>query len=249
VEKYGAENVELFFADVKNEDDSTLRFVEDGAAKLGCVLHMVGEGRSVWQVFRDVRMMGNPSNGDPCSRVLKRDFSRKWIMDHFSPEEAVIVYGLTWEESHRIEDPRRPGRGVRLKWRALGYETEFPMNEKPYWFKDQMIEEIRKDDLEMPDLYRAGGFSHNNCAGGCIKAGIGHYLRLLEVFPDRYSDMEKREREFQEFIGRPVTILRDRSGGVTTPISLTQLRERQGELRQTDAMFDIGGCGCMVDDE
>lgn len=243
VERYGPENVDLLFTDTKSEDDSTYRFISASAKKLGVTfLHWIADGRDVWEVFRDVRMMGNPSNGDPCSRVLKREMALSWVKENAPASEYVLVFGISWDEHHRIGP-------VREAWKARGgWETEFPMAEEPWWFKDRMLQEVEQDGLILPDLYQVGGFSHNNCAGFCIKAGIGHYLRLLEVFPERYAEYEEKEQEFRDFIGKDVTILRDRTGGVVTPITLRELRERQGPWRMSQARFDFGGCGCMAEE-
>lgn len=48
--------------------------------------------------------------------------------------------------------------------------------------------------VDLPRMY-ALGFSHANCAGKCIKAGRGHYALLHKVWPERYAEQEKMERE------------------------------------------------------
>lgn len=247
VERYGREKVSLVFTDTKNEDASTYTFIREATKKLGVQLYWIAEGRSVWEVFHDNRMIGN-SRMDPCSRILKRELCEKWLRRRWNPGQIVIVYGMTWEEAHRIETTE--GRGRRPYWTALGYETEFPMNEEPRWFKDRIIEEITNDGLTLPDLYRVGGFAHNNCAGGCIKAGMAHWLRLLEVFPDRFANFEAKEQSLRDLTGKNISILRDRRGGTAKPFTLSQLRSRQTEMKQTeDGRFDVGGCGCMVEDD
>jgi hypothetical protein len=93
------------------------------------------------------------------------------------------------------------------------------------------------------------GFSHNNCGGFCIKAGQGHYARLLEFLPDRYAKHERMEQAFRTFIGKDVSILTDRSGdGKKKPLTLRDFRIKIEGGQQADA-FDIGGCGCFVTEE
>jgi hypothetical protein len=51
--------------------------------------------------------------------------------------------------------------------------------------------------VNLPRMY-ALGFSHANCAGICIKAGRGHYATLYKVWPHKYAEIERIEREINE---------------------------------------------------
>lgn len=75
VAKYGAENVTLLFADTKIEDPDLYRFLDEAAADVGAPLVKVADGRTPFEVFRDVRYLGN-SRIAPCSRVLKQELWR-----------------------------------------------------------------------------------------------------------------------------------------------------------------------------
>ena len=68
--------------------------------------------------------------------------------------------------------------------------------------------------------------SHNNCGGVCVRGGHKHWLHLLEVFPDRYAHAEAQEQQLRAEFG-DVAILRERRGGVSRPLTLTELRRRQ----------------------
>src|SRR4051812_29467666 len=81
VERFGAEHVRLLFADTLMEDEDLYRFLDDAQRELGCELVRIADGRTPWQVFHDVRMLGN-ARVDPCSLVLKRELLRKWIDEH-----------------------------------------------------------------------------------------------------------------------------------------------------------------------
>lgn len=67
-----------------------------------------------------------------------------------------------------------------------------------------------------------------------MRGGHQHWLRLLEVFPDRYAEAERREQELRELID-DVAILRVRRRGVSCPLTLTALRLRHPELDRTDS--------------
>lgn len=227
------EDIILLFTDTRIEDEDLYRFLKESTEKLGIPLTDYSDGRTVWDVFKDVKYLGN-SRLDPCSRVLKREMSRKFIKQ-FSPDEVIIYLGYDWTEMNRFEKAQRA-------W--LPYRIECPLIEKPYLDKEdmkRMIEEI--DGIKLPRLYEMG-FQHNNCGGGCVKAGIGHFKLLLDKMPERYTIWENKEQEMREFLGKDVSILRRTKDGVRSNFTLKQLREEQETLTNAE-LCDIGGCGCF----
>jgi hypothetical protein len=117
--------------------------------------------------------------------------------------------------------------------------------ETPYLSKADILKTLVASGIEPPRLYKLG-FPHNNCGGFCVKAGQAQFAKLLEHFPDRYRDHERKEWETREIIGSDVTILRDRRGGKTKPMTLTAFRERV-EAGETFDRSDWGGCACAID--
>lgn len=229
----------LLFTDTKIEDEDLYRFLKESTEKLGIPLTDYSDGRTVWDVFKDVKYLGN-SRLDPCSRVLKREMSRKFIKQ-YSPDEAIIYLGYDWTEMHRYEKAERA-------W--LPYKIQSPLCEPPYIDKKDMKRMIVEEDgIELPRLYKMG-FAHNNCGGGCVKAGIGHFAKLLKDFPERFALWEQKEKEIREFLGKDVSILRRTRNGVRSNFTLQQLREEQESLTESE-LCDIGGCGCFsgVDNE
>ena len=63
------------------------------------------------------------------------------------------------------------------------------------------------------------------CGGVCVRGGQKHWLHLLEVFPDRYAHAEAQEQQLRAELG-DVAILRERRGGISRPLTLTELRRR-----------------------
>ena len=118
------------------------------------------------------------------------------------------------------------------------------MCDPPYLLKREVLAQMRAAGIEPPRLY-AMGFSHNNCGGFCIKAGQGQFANLLRVMPERYAYHEEQEERIRDLLG-DVSILRNRRGGQTTPLTLRALRERI-QAGQSIDMFDGGdACGCGV---
>lgn len=238
--KHGVENLTLLFADTREEDEDLYRFLDQAAANVGGQLVKIAEGRKPWHVFFDERMLGN-SRFDPCSKILKRQMIDRWLTDNRDPSDTIVHCGVDWSEEHRYTNLR--DRRVVDGWR---YEA--PMCNVPYLSKDDVKGWLKQEGIKLPRLYEMG-FSHNNCGGFCIKAGQGHFARLLEMLPARYAKHEAMEQGIRAYLGKDVSILTDRSGdGKKKPLTLKDFRIRVEGGAQVDA-FDIGGCGCFVTDE
>lgn len=198
----------------------------------------INDGRDPWDVFKDVRFLGNSRLAN-CSHELKQKMSAKWLKENYTPEECVLYLGIDWTEEHRTKAPRK-------NWAP--YTVEFPMCEEPLITKIEVAKELDATGIEVPRLYEMG-FSHNNCGGFCVRAGQGHFVNLLEQKPELFRYHEEREQEMREFLDKDVSILKRVRKGVTYRLTLRQLREEY-ETDKTDQidMFDVGGCGCFVDD-
>ena len=232
--------MELPEADIANADQRK-KIIPDIAADAMAVLpHLVWdiEGRTVWDVFNDSRFLGN-TRADLCSRILKRERSRKWITENCTADDTTIYVGVDWTEEHRA-------RAFARAW--MPWCVRAPLCEPPYKTKDAFFEELKALGLKPPRLY-AQGFAHNNCGGCCVKAGRGAWALTLNKHRDRYLDWEERERRIREVLG-DVAILRDRTDGTTDPMTLEEWRKRVecGNYDQMD-MLSIGGCGCFTDVE
>lgn len=121
------------------------------------------------------------------------------------------------------------------------------MTEPPFLNKEDMIRWAENEGLTPPRAY-ALGFPHNNCGGGCVRAGQGQFKKLLQLNPERYAVWEQKEEELREHLDKDVSILRDRRGGKSKPLTLRAFRERvegNGPVENDE----IGGCGCFVDEE
>jgi hypothetical protein len=155
------------------------------------------------------------------------------LNENTSPDTHVVVLGIDWSESHRIESIRK---------NYGDYETEFPLMEAPLLSKRQMIDLASARGVAPPRLY-ALGFAHNNCGGGCVRAGQGQFRQLLTLMPERYAVWEENERELRGSLG-DVSILREQVNGIRQNLTLEELRLRD---ESTIDMFDVGGCGCFVE--
>jgi hypothetical protein len=236
IAEHGPQDMTLLFADTLMEDEDLYRFLDDSQVNLGVPIIRIAEGRTPWQVFFDERFLGN-SRVDPCSRTLKRRFLEAYRNEHFDVADTIVYVGIDWTEMHRL-DAIQAGMAP---WRV-----EAPLCDKPYLTKAEMLRMAQDEGLSPPRLYERG-FHHNNCGGFCIKAGQAQFAALLREFPERYAYHEGKEQELREYLGKDVSILKDRRGGEAKTLTMAALRERIQGGGQID-MFDWGGCGCFVDD-
>lgn len=235
-DQYGTDGLILLFADTLMEDEDLYRFLRESAANVGGKLVWLKDGRNVWEVFEDDKFLGNSRLAN-CSKYLKQIPCRRWLEQNTDPDKAHVHVGIDWSEIHRlpaIVEAYKP-------WKAHA-----PLCEKPYLSKDDIWDMLKREGIRRPRLYDVG-MPHNNCGGFCVRAGHAQFAQLLRTHRERFLYHEGKEQELREFLGKDVAILRDRTGGKSTPLTLRQFRERieaQGELFDGD---DWGGCGCFVD--
>ena len=243
-EKHPGEPLYLVFTDVKGlnenphigEDQDTYRFIEDAAANVGGKLICINTGKDIWEIFKETRFLGN-SRLAKCSHELKQKPARQWLETNFpDPETAIVYVGIDWTETHRIPAIIR---------NYLPYLAVAPLTEKPFMEKAEMIKWAKSEGLRPPRLYEMG-FSHNNCGGGCVRAGQGQFKHLLDVMPERFEVWESKEIEMQEYLGKGVTILSEMVNGVRRSLPLVELRRRSDQNLTLD-LDDIGGCACFVE--
>lgn len=238
VETYGRANTTLLFADTNAEDEDLYTFNEQASRDLGVPITRVADPqeRDPLQVFEDKRWVGN-ARISQCAMELKIKPCRDWLAVHADEASTVLYVGLDWSEPQRIP-------GNRAGWAP--WPVEYPLTEPPYQDKDQLRAEARAAGLIDPRLYRFG-FAHNNCGGSCVKGGQAQWVRLLKVFPERFARVEAFEQRMRANLGKDVSILRDRTGGTTRPLTLAALRTRiENQPEQLD-LFDEGGCGCFTE--
>lgn len=234
VGEQGPRNVVALSADTLIEDHDNWRFAREVVRWLQVPWVVLADGRTPMQVGRDQRVVPN-NRMAVCSRILKRDLLRDYINSHFNPDETMIYLGFDWTEPHRYEAAKEP-------WKP--YTISCPMMEPPYVEKWALRALWEKFGIKPPSLYD-DGFAHANCGGGCVRSGQAQWKLLLDKRPEVYAEWEAEEERSREELGKDVTILRDRRGGVTKPMSLRAFRER---LQADQTLFDAddwGACNCM----
>jgi len=244
--KFGTSDMVLLFADTLIEDKELYDFNDWTAEYFGVPITRVSREITPWELFRREGLIAN--NRFPiCSTKLKREPLDEWHKANVTPKNSlfgepdIIYIGFDWSEAHRVKAVRE----------ALPeYNIEAPMCEwPPVWDKCKITTELEHLYGKSLKAY-ADGFPHNNCGRRCVRAGITHFVRLYKTDPEQFLDWEREETQtIKEFTGRGIstewaTVLKDRRGGKTKPLTFTQLRERILADDSTLPKYDWGGCGC-----
>jgi hypothetical protein len=246
IDEHGPEGVILLFADVKGnnesphlgEDEDTYRFIKETAEAFGAQLVTLNEGRSIWQVFRDKRFLGNSRLAN-CSHLLKQKPTKDWLIANCNPDDTTVYVGISWDEIHRLP-------AIERSYQGFGFTVKAPLCDPPYLDKEEMIAACKTSGVEPPRAY-AAGFPHNNCGGFCVRAGQAQFKLLLARNRERYLFHEAQEQQLREYLNKEVTILTETINGEPVPLTLQTFRERQDQqpgLFEVDD-FDYGGCGCF----
>jgi hypothetical protein len=235
VEATGRDGTILLYCDTRAEDEDTERFLTQAKQFLKLPLVRIEDGRTPWEVFECEKMLGN-SRADPCSRILKRQLTRRWLNDHCNPNRTTVYLGLSWYEKHRIEKNRKA-------WHP--WTTDYPACRPPLLELDDMLATAVADKIAPPRLY-ALGFQHNNCGGFCIKQGHAAMRHFLAQFPRKFAEHEAREQKFRATTGKNVTIMLDLSPRRGLPITLREFRLRCETLAKPHPAEDWHDCACML---
>lgn len=239
IAKHGRKHTIAVFADTRIEDPDLYRFLDDIEVHLRMPIERVADGRTpfdVWHAEQAITLRGHGAGVAPCSRVLKREPIARWIAEHFQDTPYTLVFGMDWSEQERMD---------RLAAAYAPVPVWFPLAERPYLDKCHIADALERDGIKVPDLYTLG-FAHNNCGGGCVKAGQAHFAHLYRTRPATYALWEREEARFRRDFEKDVAILIDRrGGGPRRPLPLSVFRERL-EQGETFDNSEWGGCGCFA---
>ncbi len=208
----------------------------------------IADGRTPFEVFRDVKMLGNTRH-DPCSKFLKREMARFWLEETQVKANTTLICGIGYDERQRfVGDPRRGTPGMRARWAEDGWSMEAPLADDPDASKDQMVRYANSRGIQESESYKLG-LVHDNCSGCCVKMGQAGFLEALRVRPETFAYFEAGEHSFRQEIGKDVAILRDRRGGITRPLTLLELKRRVRNGEKVDPTDQGEACSCFAGGE
>lgn len=189
LKEQGKENSVLLFHDTKEEADDCYRFGREVAAYLGMGVTDRSDGRSVTQLFKDEKFLGNNRN-TPCSRQLKQEQGNRYTEELIEAGYTVTIYeGMTSpDDNHRLA-------GRRAAFADLGADVRFPLIEHKLSKADCKRIVTECWGIKLSNSY--DHFEHDNCLNrGCVKGGLA-YWGLLYLY--RRNVWEKAAAEEEEF--------------------------------------------------
>ena len=235
LDAHGKENTVAYFADTNSEDPDLYRFLDDQERYFGITIERIKDGRDIWQVMKDegyITLQGKA----PCSNLLKRAQIEHKIGITYPQGTYTRVFGYEWSEINRM---------ARLAAAVAPDPVWFPLSEPPYVDKCHIAAFLETIGIAVPSLYTLG-FEHNNCSALCIKAGQAHWAQVYFTLPERYAYAETKEEEVRQHLGKDVSILKDRRGGHTQPMTLKAFRLRLEANPDNYDKQEWGGCGCFA---
>tara|TARA_R100001594_G_C4053581_1_gene265443 strand:+ start:5396 stop:6181 length:786 start_codon:yes stop_codon:yes gene_type:complete len=240
IEKYGKENVTLWFADTNWEDEDLYRFLIDLENKWDKKIERYKHGLNPLEIAEKYQMIPN-SKMIRCSFELKIKPFTRMIKQMEKP--LTVHIGLDWSEQHRMQSPKSNYESIK------GVSVEFPLMWKPYETL-KYAKVVESWGIKSPRLY-SYGFPHNNCGGRCVRQGMAEWKRLKQSFPERFNEVKDWELEQQtkSKTREGKAILTKQKDGNKTPITLHQLEKEWDAVGQQD-MFkeyqgDNTGCFCV----
>jgi len=199
---FAKSDVVWYFNDTGWEHKDLYRFLSDLSAHFDHPVTEDSDGRNCEELFYDSKSLAN--NRMPfCSRILKAERLQSYYQDG-----DTIVFGIGQNEPQREERLRSvysrielvSGKAVRLRFPLIEETATAGMVDD--WLKAIGIVE--------PLLYRLG-FAHNNCSGGCVRAGKVQWAKLYRRLPEVYAERERVEKEASDRAGRQCTFINGES--------------------------------------
>lgn len=227
---YGESHVFPVFADTCSEDEDLYRFLDDCEKEFGQKITRLSSGKDIWDVFDETGIMRIAKSGNACkaSIILKQQPLDQHFLEHQFDAQAV---GIQYDEPERITSLKSRKQTPLL----------FPLVLPPRLGECLVHEEIRKLGLKLPRLYEQE-FTHNNCGGGCILAGLAQWNAFRLANPEGFAYAKEREEVFTARTG--FTVLRDQSDGEVKSYTLAQL-ETDAEAGKKFRNDWKSQCSCM----
>lgn len=242
IERFGKDNLTLWFADTSWEDEELYTFLNRLEDRWQLPIYRHKDGRTPLEVAEEHKIIPN-SLIAPCSYELKikpfSDFIK--MMDR----PLTVYIGMNWTEIHRMAAPKENYEKI------YGVSVDFPLMWKPWEYRNfaSIIEEW---NIEIPRLYKLG-FPHNNCGGRCVKQGISEWKRLLLTFPDRFNEVatwEQDQRKLSKSRSNR-SISKEVKDNTIKPITLDQIAKQVADfsIDQPRLIDDSYACFCETDSD
>lgn len=174
----------IIYTHIEDQHPDTLRFVEDCQEWFGKKVDIWHPPISTVEGACTQYGKGyiNGPSGAECSRTLKRKVRMEWEKKH-EGEALCYVWGFDAGEAHRCE---------RVEKAMPTIEHIFPLVDK-HITKTGAHKILKASGIKRPSMYDLG-YPNNNCIG-CVKGGMGYWLKIKKDFPHVFTERAKLERK------------------------------------------------------
>lgn len=200
LENYNPSDVILYFNDTKWEHPDLYRFMNELSKFLGRPIIEDSDGRSPEQLFIEHHALAN--NRMPfCSMILKAE-----RLQRFYKDGDILVFGIGSEEMGRASRIIAVYQRIAVKTNRYA-RIELPLITEQISSRD-IDSKITQMGIEPPALYGIG-FIHNNCSGGCVRAGKKQWKLLYEKLPSVYAERERVENYMRGITQKDIHFFKD----------------------------------------
>lgn len=197
---YSKQDIILYFNDTKWEHADLYRFLKDLEEYFQHPITHDSDGRTPEDLFYANNALAN-DRMPFCSRILKAERLQK-----FYKAGDILIFGISLDELYRAKRLAGVYQTIAIKndkWPKL----IFPLIDEKIT-RAEIDGFVLETGIKDPELYRLG-FTHNNCSGGCVRAGKKQWKLLFETFPDVYLDRERVEETMRKRTGKDIHFFKD----------------------------------------
>lgn len=184
IEKYGRENVIIYYIEIASAHPDNERFIEDCEYWFDMPIQRVRSLKyeDQFDVIEQRRFVNGPG-GALCTTELKK-LVRFRIQKQY-PAGTLQVFGFEFSL-------KEINRAVRFLQQYPETSPRFPLIESRIT-KDECAYILAEAGILLPVMYLLG-YSNNNCIG-CVKGGKGYWNKIRIDFPTYFLRMCELERE------------------------------------------------------
>jgi hypothetical protein len=183
LDKYGSDNVKLFYMVIDSAHDDNDRFIKDCEDWYGVKIERRRSEKYVDQfdVIERTKYVNGPS-GARCTLELKKNVRYK-IESEIDYDGQIFGFEFSKKEVNRA---------IRFAQQYPKAKPIYPLIERQI-SKKQCAELLLRNGIALPKMYDLG-FHNNNCIG-CVKGGMGYWNHIRKHFPDVFNKMADLEQK------------------------------------------------------
>ena len=182
LDKYGKDNVELYYMVIDSAHPDNDRFIEDCEKWYGKKINKSRSQKYVDQfdVIKKTKYINGPS-GARCTLELKKNV-RYAIEKEIDYDGQIFGFEFSKKEVNRA---------IRFAQQYPQAKPLYPLIERQMT-KKHCAELLLRNGISLPEMYNLG-FHNNNCIG-CVKGGKGYWNHVRKHFPEHFERMSELEQ-------------------------------------------------------